>query len=143
MINKIKNSVTTIINEIKNGGGNTVGASCYIPLVGWAYPYIAKKKDDLIVFHRLQALHLNAVILVIYLAIWLLENFPIISIFFGGNSFLSPITQTVWLVSLFTYVALSGIAAYHAYSSKVWHVPYLGMLVEKTIQYFKNLQGKS
>lgn len=116
-------------------------AISYFPLLGWVYPYYFRKKaSEHCRFHADQALYLNLLFLLLYFAIWLLENFPLTGIIFGSASLLSPILQTAWLLSQILYLALSGFSAYRAYRGETWKIPYLAFAMEKFIALVKKLK---
>ncbi len=113
----------------------------YFPLLGWIYPYFLKKKSKLCNFHSRQALHLNAIFLLLYFIIWIIGNFPLTGIVFGAGRILHPILEAVWIILQLSFLALSGFSAYKAFKEENWSIPYLASIVDKTIALAKNLKG--
>jgi uncharacterized membrane protein len=118
--------IRKIQESLKKGSGNgdeITAAIAYVPLFGWAYAIT--KDDDFTRFHALQARDLNLAIVVIYLIVWFVENFPLTSWLFGANRFLNPVSQALWVVSVLGYLAFSGYAAYRAIMDERWSVPFI------------------
>ena len=126
-------------DKIKNlqGSDQLLAAIAYFPVLGWAFPFYAKKDDELCQFHAKQAMKLNAVMLAIYFIIFVLENFPILSFIFGVNSPLHHISRAVWLITLLTYLAFSLIGAIKALEEEKWEIPKLNELVDKVLDGLK------
>ena len=129
--------------EAVRSAGENLAAFSYIPLIGWIYPYFFRKEDELVSFHARQAMQLNVAIVAAYFFIWIIEYFPLTAIFFGPGSILHPISRTAWLLVIFAYIIFSVVAAYQAYSSNKWNIPYLQKGIEKSIDYVKGLRKGS
>lgn len=140
MSDKIREIQEKFNSKFQGKNEENVAASAYIPLFGWIYPYYFSKEQALCHFHGKQALQLNVAIVLLYFVIWLLEYFPLTSIFFGVNAILHPITRTIWLVSIFGYISVSGIGAYRALSGESWPVPYLQKVVTMIWNFIKSLK---
>ena len=114
-----------------HGGDQILAAAAYIPLVGWIYPYLSRKDDELCQFHGRQAMILNIVMVGLYFGVWLLENFPLTGWLFGEGALLAPITGALFLIASLVYIGLSLTAAFKAISEEKWEVPYLEDMVDK------------
>ena len=114
-----------------HGGDQILAAAAYIPLVGWIYPYTSRKDDELCQFHGRQAMILNIMMVALYFAIWLLENFPVTALLFGQGAWFAPITGAISLIATLVYIGLSLTGAFKAISEEKWPVPYLEDLVER------------
>ena len=143
MKEKVKEIQAKLIDAFQKSGGESLAALSYIPLLGWVYPYFFRKEEELVRFHASQAMQLNAMITAIYFLIWVLEYFPLTGIFFGPGSLLHPISRTLWLFTVFAYMAFSLVASYQAYSGKKWEIPYLKERVAKILDYIKSLRKRS
>ncbi len=124
--------IRKIQESLKKGSGNgdeLTAAIAYVPLLGWAYAIT--KEDEFTRFHALQARDLNLAIVVVYLVVWFLENFPLTSWLFGAYRFLNPVSQGVWVLSLLVYLALSAYAAYRAIMDERWTVPFIDEVREQ------------
>ena len=122
-----------------HGGDQILAASAYIPLVGWIYPYTSRKDDELCQFHGRQSMILNLVMVTLYFAVWLLENFPVTAWLFGSGMVFSPITGALSLIATLVYIGLSLTGAFKAISEEKWEVPYLEELVD---QFQKQVRGE-
>ena len=103
----------------------------YIPLFGWIYPLFFRKENDFCQFDGKQAMHLNAGMLVVYFAVWILENFPITSWLFGADSWFHPITQAAWRITMLGYFGLCAFGAYKAFIEERWEIPFLSDFVDR------------
>ncbi len=112
-------------------GDSSAAAAAYIPLVGWAYAYFGKKDDDFCQFHGRQSLRLTAVFLVLYFAVWFLENFWITAFFFGVDSLLHPITRTILYLGIAVYLVASIAAGLRALGGERWEIPYLEEMIDR------------
>ncbi len=142
MADKIRDIQAKIMEQLYSEDGHILAASSYVPLGGWVYPFFFKKGDQLAQFHSLQAMHLNLVIVVIYFSLWIIENFPLTSVFFGPGNMLHPLSRTFWLVSFFAYIGFSGVSGYKAFAGSVWEIPYLKTIVSKTFSFLKSFKKK-
>lgn len=113
------------------GSNQLLAASSYFPLFGWIYPLHGRKDDDFCQFHGKQGLQLNSLMLAIYFVVWILENFPIVSWFFGEENFLHPVSRTIWLVTAFVFIVLSIFCAYKALMAEKWEIPELKKFMDK------------
>ncbi|MBX7058659.1 MAG: hypothetical protein K1X75_11385 [Leptospirales bacterium] len=143
MSDRIRNIRARMLGNASPGGAESgdhaAAAAAYIPLVGWAYAYFSKKEDDYCQFHARQGLKLNAVIGLIYFAVWFLETFPITAWFFGPDSLLHPITRTILYVSVAGFLAASAAAAAKAFQGERWEIPYLEDLIAQGRQRLREL----
>ena len=137
MADRIRDIQSKMTEQLEQG--NLIAAISYVPLVGWIYPYLARREDKLCQFHSYQALQLNIVISVIYFCVWLIENFIIINLLFGPGAILHPISRTIWLISLFIYLTVSAVGAYQAFGDNEWEIPYLKKGITTLMQHIKKI----
>ncbi len=121
-----KENVEKVKEFVKKGEG--IAALSYIPLIGWFLPQILRKTDAFCKFHSRQSFLLNITIIVVYVCIWILENFPLTAIFFGSGAILNPITGTLKIIAFVGFFLLSGWAAKKAYDQEEWEIPYSSTL---------------
>jgi uncharacterized membrane protein len=127
--------IRKIQESLKKGSGSgdeITAAMAYVPLFGWAFAIT--KDDDFTRFHALQARDLNLGIVVVYLVVWFVENFPLTAWLFGPNKFLNPISEAVWVVALLAYLGFSGFAAYRAIMDERWSVPFIDEVRDRVQQ---------
>ncbi len=131
--------IREIQNRMKNirGGGGAAAAIAYIPLFGWIYPFYAKKDDELCRFHGKQGMQLNAVMLAVYFAVWVLEHFPIVSFLFGPGQFFHAITQALWKLTALLYLGLSIYSGLKAFEEEKWAIPHLDETITKALDHVK------
>ncbi|MCB1326402.1 MAG: DUF4870 domain-containing protein [Spirochaetales bacterium] len=141
MSDKVRDIQSKIMKNL-HGGDQIAAAVAYVPLFGWVFALVLKKDDDFCQFHGRQAMKLNLVLVVLFFAIWVLENFPLFSWAFGEAAFLHPISRSVWLISVFAFLALSAVGAYKAFSEERWEIPYLNELVDTALDQIKGGAGK-
>ena len=125
----VKDVKDKLLNQIQEAG-RLPEAYAYIPLFGWIYAKYFRKGDKLSQFHGHQSMWLNIILVFSFFVVWVLEKFPLTSIFFGSGSFFNPIIGTVWIIVLLTYLWASIYGAYKAYNGQTWEVPYLKSAIE-------------
>jgi len=118
-----------------NNGDELSAAISYVPLVGWLFTI--HRDDDFTHFHAVQARDINIGIVVIYLAVWLLENFPLTRWLFGDGHFLHPVIEAFWVISLLAYLGLSAYAAYQAIMDERWQIPFLDDIKDQIEKRFR------
>ncbi len=141
----MSDKIREIQGRFKNihGSDQLIAALSYVPLFGWIFPYYGKKDDELCQFHGKQAMQLNVVMLTVYFSVWILENFPIVSWFFGQDKILHPISQSAWLITAMAFIGLSIYGAFKAFSEEKWEIPGLSELVDKTLEQIKSAKPGS
>ncbi|GIW70378.1 MAG: hypothetical protein KatS3mg101_1125 [Patescibacteria group bacterium] len=131
MSDRIRNIQTRIKSKIQNGD-EFLAVISYLPLIGWIITSLkGNKKDKLVKFHTEQAKEINIAIIVIYLFVWFIENFPLTSWLFGKNKFFYPIIETFWLLGLFLYLGITFIGIYKALNDEMWSFPYRKEIKDK------------
>lgn len=124
MADRIRNIQNKIKSKIQDGD-ELSSMVAYVPIIGWIVAkFLNKRKDELSEYHIQQAKEINILIILMYLLIWFLENFPLLSWLFGKNRFLHPLAESVWLVSLFSYIGISIYSLYKALNDEIWSYPY-------------------
>ncbi len=140
-IRKIQEQVRHVVQEkLKSSAGDVQAACIYIPLFGWLYSFFLKKDKEHLLSHRKQSVQLNLLIISLYCLIWLLESFPISTWVFGPGHILHPLSRTIWLLGLFSFLIASGTCAYQAFLGRFWPVPYLAKIIGMCTQFLKNLR---
>ena len=120
-------------NKFKNAENRDllIAALAYIPLFGWIYPSLFKKEDDFCQFHVRQSMQLNGIILAVYFAVWILENFPIVSWIFGPDMLFFHLSRSVWILSAIAFIAVSIHASLKALEGERWAVPFMNEYLKK------------
>jgi uncharacterized membrane protein len=139
--NKIRHEVEDSIKSETNY--NIYSALGYIPFVGWIIPYFFKKKSVECQFHARQSAVLTMIFIIIMAIVWILNNMPILShilSLIGIKAFLVPaITYSATVL----FIVVSGLAAYYAYHSESWEIPFLPKIREFLSNLFRNdLEGE-
>ncbi|MCS7206213.1 MAG: hypothetical protein NZ853_11000 [Leptospiraceae bacterium] len=147
MADKIKQIQQQIKSKIENGD-ELLAVISYVPLVGWIIVSLKSQKNDpLVEFHKDQAKEINLFIVLVYIVLWFLENFPLFRWLFGENQLLHPLTETVWILSLLGYLYVTFVGIYKAFNDEVWSYPFRETIKEKIEEiykrFIKNKQDKS
>lgn len=141
MADRIRNLQNKFKSKIENGD-ELSAILAYIPLIGWIIANITNKnKDKLVKFHIEQAKEINIGILVIYIFVWFIENFPLTKWLFGKNKLFYPILETFWLLSFLAYIGFSLYAIYKALNDEIWSYPYRDIIKEKIKLLLKKIKN--
>ncbi len=120
-------------------GNDTLAAVvAYVPLFGWIYPLLFRKENAFCQFHGKQAMFLNAGVLVVYFAVWILENFPVTSWLFAPNAWFNFLTVGVWRLCMLGYFGVCIMGAYKAFSEEKWEIPFLSEFLERIEKQIKD-----
>ena len=140
----MSDSIKEIQSKVSDAWGNSslLAALSYIPLVGWIYPYLAKKDDDNCQFHSVQAVRMNIVLVVVFLVVKFLENFFVLEWLFGEGMLFNPISSTLWLACWISYLGLAIFSAYKAFNSVQWEVPYLRKGIDSCVSFVKSKMSR-
>jgi uncharacterized membrane protein len=137
MTDRIKNIQTKIKTKIQNGD-EFLALVTYLPLIGWIIPLIkGEKKDKLVKFHQEQSREINIAIVLLYLVVWFIENFPLTSWLFGKNKIFYPIIESIWLIGLILYLLITFIGIYKALNDEIWSFPFRKEVKDKLKEIFK------
>ncbi len=137
MPDRIRNLTNRIKNKIENEDQG-IAIISYIPLIGWIIAsFKSKTKDKFVHFHREQAKEINIGIVVIYIFVWFIENFPLTAWLFGKKSIFYPLTESVWTLILLFYIVITLIGVYKAIHDEIWSYPYRKEINEKIKEFFK------
>ncbi|MFN3604654.1 MAG: hypothetical protein ACK4UJ_08100 [Leptonema sp. (in: bacteria)] len=131
MADRIRNLQNKLKSKIESG--DTLSAVvAYVPLIGWIIAdSIDKKKDELVKFHIKQSKEINLAIILIYVFVWFIENFPLTSWLFGKNKLFFPIIESFWLLSFLSYLGISLFSSYKALNDEIWSYPYRNIIKNK------------
>ena len=123
---RFKSAGKQISSSLESDGNERLySAFSYIPIIGPIIVWIFKSKKSLGKFHASQATYLQILFFAIGLAVWLLENLPLISAILRGVQFVPIITNAIMYVNTIALIIVSIYAALQAKQGLTWRIPIL------------------
>ena len=111
----------------------TYASLAYVPLIGPLVVLLFKKDVKLPKLHAKNAAYLQTNFSLIWLLIWLLENFPLISDLLKLFQFIPFVTSALMYVNSILLVFASVYGAWQGYQEKTWFTPYLYQFFDKCL----------
>ncbi|TGK11673.1 hypothetical protein EHO60_05095 [Leptospira fletcheri] len=123
---------------------NSFAAISYIPFFGWFLPWFFRKHQEICKFHAIQAMKLNAGFVFLYLVVWFLREFPILSSILKlirANPIVTDFLSYVAWVLLTIYSVLGALWAYQGKKAVLPFFPEIENEVRKILGKIRGTQG--
>ncbi|EQA35692.1 Tic20-like protein [Leptospira inadai serovar Lyme str. 10] len=123
---------------------NSFAAISYIPFFGWVLPWFFRKRQEICRFHAVQAMKLNSGFVFLYLVVWFLREFPILSTILKLIKANPVVTDFLSYIAWSLLTIYSLIGAIQAYQGKNYVLPFFPEIeneVRKILGKIRGTQG--
>ncbi|MEI1277343.1 DUF4870 domain-containing protein [Leptospira venezuelensis] len=120
---------------------NLFAAISYIPFLGWVIPWFFRKKQEICKFHALQAIKLNLGFLFLYLVVWFLREFPILSTILKWIHANPIVTDFISYVAWLALLGYGILGALQAYQGKLFVLPLFPEIENEVRKILSKIRG--
>ncbi|PJZ71009.1 hypothetical protein CH373_00290 [Leptospira perolatii] len=120
---------------------NTFAAISYIPFVGWMIPWFFRKGQEICRFHSLQAIKVNIGFVFLYLLVWFLREFPILSWLLRVIKANPIVTDFLSYVAWILLIFYCGLGAAQARQGKHSALPLLPEIENEVRKVLRKIRG--
>lgn len=139
MLEKSKEKLRQLSEQVHESvedttNGPLYAALSYFPVIGPVIALLFKRNIPLVKQHAKNAAYIQGAFSLVWLAIWLLENLPLVSFILKAIQFIPYMTNAFMYLDVMLLIALSSYGAIEASQSREFKAPWLYELGEVLVE---------